>query len=176
MAECQPRVMPTWLYRSFVTWMTGTRRIDVFYRRRIMPTLWAWVRGYQRAATKLVGQSTHRLSPRRFSLELTKTIEQLVADLAPLILVLDVDPVTDKVEHFVPGLQRRVTTYNGLLREVVAGIANPDVRLLETSSLVHQLGIDAALPDGFHRSSLGHRHVAAMIAAEIAPWAKATFA
>ena len=174
--ECQPRVLPTWFYRSFVTWLPGTRRHEIFYRRTIMPRLWRLVRSYQRLATTMVASHTHRLSPRRFDLELRKTIEGLRLDLAPLILVLDIDPVTAKVEHFIPGMQTRVQRYNSLLRAVVEDMAQPDTRLLRTSEVVHNLGVEVALPDGIHRSSAGHRAVAAMIATEIAPWAKATFA
>lgn len=172
MAECQSRVMPTWLYRHFMSWDLGSRRVQVTYRKKIAPILWKPVRGWQRVGTKLAGQRTHRLSPQRYSRELTRMIKDLRVDLAPLILVLDIDPVTDRVEHWVPGIGKRVEHYNRVMRTVVDEFASTDVRYVETSAIVKELGFEAALPDGFHRSSTGHRHVAAMLAQEIAPWAK----
>lgn len=174
MAECQPNMLPTWLNRHFTTWDKSTKPLPRWYRKRIAPTLWKRARWWQRFAARAVKMRTHRLSPKRFQLEMRMLAKQLRNDLQALVLVLDIEPPNAKIEHFLPGLGQRVAHYNDLLRATVTEIADPDVRFVEVGALVREHGHAQVLPDGLHKSPEGHRMVAQLLAEEIAPWAKET--
>ena len=175
MAECQQNVLPTWMNRHFTSWDVNSRAVARWYRKRIARPLWKRARDWQRLASKVVGQRTHRLSPKRFEIGMHTLIKLLRNDLKPLVLVLDLDPPNDRVYHWLPGITARAEHYNRILKSVVESFEDPEVRLIEASHLVHELGSKEILPDGLHRSARGHRLVAEELAAEIAPWAKATF-
>ena len=176
LAECQPNVLPTWINRHFTTWNHGTRPFSRWYRKKPIRPMWKKARQWQRLGSRIVKQRTHRLSPTRFEISMRTLIKLLRNDMQCLVIVLDIDPPDDKVEHFLPGLGQRVARYNEILRQVVSSFDSPEVRLLETSHIVADHGFKAALPDGLHRSPMGHRLVAEEICAEIGPWAKSTLA
>ena len=56
-----------------------------------------------------------------------------------------------------------------VLRDVVAGFGNPDVRLVEVSRVRDEAGLEATT-DGMHYSPHGHRAVGEVLADEILAW------
>ena len=90
-----------------------------------------------------------------------------------LVLVLDINPPGERIEYSLPGATPRHDKYQELTLKVVADarVNDPDgVKLIESSRLADELGIDAALPDGYHFSAKAHRRMAEMLAGEIEPW------
>ena len=93
MAECQARVLPTWLVRHMTTWDLGAAPVSRWYRRRLAPVAWRLLRAWQRWAHPRVGARTARLSPSRFRGEMAHVIEMARTEVRPLVLVLDVFPL-----------------------------------------------------------------------------------
>lgn len=162
MAEAQARVLPTWLVRHTMTWLPGSSDLAAAYRRRVVPRLHRVVREVQRALVPHVGLRASRVPPRVFVRSMRRLVTLCTRDLGALVLLLDIDPPGERVEHWLPGLGRRVAAYNDLLQQVAD--ADPRALLLRTSSVVAEHGHDAALPDGLHRSALGHALVARQVA------------
>ncbi len=171
MAECQPEVVPTWLVRHFTTWNRSSHPVALRYRDSLSPPVWRYVRRWQQVAAGRVGPSrTHRLAPQRFSTEMERVIRMAREDIGCLVLVLDLDPPGERVCHWMPGLRERWRAYQQILADLVADLADPEVRLVAASRTVADLGVDVALPDGLHRTSVGHSRTAALLGEEILRW------
>ncbi len=170
MAECQGRVLPTWLARHLTTWDVGGSALSREYRRRLAPTAWRTLRAWQRWAHPRVGARTSRLSPGRFRRELAHVVDMVRTEVRPLVLVLDILPAGPRLTHWMPGLQARVDRYNRVLADLVATYADDEVRLVRVSQVAAALGTDVATPDGMHLSAAGHRAVAQLLADEVDAW------
>ncbi len=167
--ESQAPFIPQAVYNHFQTWDVGTSRIARAYRRRVAPWLWTRLRKTQRRAVKLMGDRGHRVGPQRF-VTLFNQLIFLARHEHRLVLVLDINPPGPRITHSLPGAQERRDRYNELLHTVVhdAQVRDPDgVRLIRSSAVVEELGLEKALPDGYHFSVEGHRRVADMVVAEI---------
>jgi len=171
MAEAQAPAIPKGVHNHFMTWEKGLSRPAAAYRRRVAPQIWPRLRRYQRFAMRRMGTRFWRMSPRRFAAELQRVIALARQD-HRLVLVIDVNPPGPRLLYNLPGIDRRVEILNGVLHDVVGKAAAEDagVRLVEGSALAAEMGIDAAIPDGYHWSPDAHRRVAEMLAAEIVPW------
>lgn len=164
--ECQSDVLPTWLVRHATTWHRTSRLGTSAYRGRLVPPAWRALRAYQR---RVSGHDsvTHRLRPKRFVADLTRTIDLVRKDCGSLVLLLDIDPPGPRVEHWLPGTGERAAAYNGLLAQVAAGY-DDTVRLVRAGA---QLTDPATqLPDGLHRSPEGHALTADLLAKEVLEW------
>ncbi len=166
--ENQAPFIPQGVYNHFQTWDVGTSRVSRAYRRRIAPKLWTRLRRLQRVAVERMGNRGHRVRPSRF-VALFQQLIFLARHEHRLVLVLDINPPGPRVTHSLPGAERRRDEYNELLRSVVlnANGSDPDVRLIESSAVVDDLGLERALPDGYHFSAEGHRRLAEAIVTEI---------
>jgi lysophospholipase L1-like esterase len=119
----------------------------------------------------VVGTHGWRVGPRRFKLMLERMIALARYD-HRLVLVVDINPPGPRIVYAMPGIDKRRDLYQEIVHKVVAEAAaeRPDVRLIPTSTIVDDLGIDAALPDGYHWSAAAHSRVAQMLAAEVIDW------
>jgi lysophospholipase L1-like esterase len=167
--ECQPQVFPTALLR----WLTT-------YRPRLNPRTMKWRRKAARRISRLYKKLTpavasrwpgvsSRMPPERFEQELTRYIDVVRKELRALVLVTNLNPTSDRVAEVLPGVHERTKQYSDIIERVVER-ADPDVRLVDTRSLVEGLGVDKVLPDGIHYNVEGHRLVADMLVAEIMAW------
>lgn len=167
MAECQSNLLPSWVVRHITTWHRTSRPGAAFYRNRLLPKVWPRLRDYQQWASAKDDGRTHRHSPDRFVADLTRTIDMARKDCGCLVLLLDIDPPGERVEHWLPGTARRVERYNALLADLAAGY-DDHVRLVPAGALLADLATD--LPDGLHRSPAGHGRTAELLAGEICAW------
>ena len=87
-----------------------------------------------------------------------------------LVLVLDYDPPNERLEYWLPGMQQRWERYQQVLRSVVDDLDDQEVRLVPASETIHELGFDAALPDGIHRTAVAHQRTAELLADEVTSW------
>lgn len=168
MAECQSNALPSWLVRHLTTWHRTSRPGAGVYRNRVVPKAWPLLRDYQRWASAR-DQRTHRLPPRRFVADFRRIIDLIRKECGCLVLIVDIDPAGERVEHWLPGTRARVEHYNRLLAQV-AGAYDEGVRLVEASGTLTDL--DAQLPDGLHRTPAGHALTASLMASEIQQWLK----
>lgn len=169
--ECQPWLLPIPVVRHLMIQNQAVTRTAKTYRRLVAPRLWAAVRGYRRRASGLVGQRTWQTTPRRFGRTLEQFLRNVRREGRPLVLVLDLDAPDDRLEHFLPGMRGRHVVFQNVLKEAVAHLADPEVRLVRVSELTASLG-DAALPDGMHYSPATHEAVGRMLAEEVLTWLK----
>jgi lysophospholipase L1-like esterase len=167
MGEAQSNVLPHWAVRHFTTWHLTSRRGARFYRTRLLPRVWKAARAYQRWAGRLDKDLTFRQRPESFLSDMRRIITMARKEVGCLVLLVDLDPVGPRIEHWLPGMARRAERYQRLL-EQLADEFDDDVRLVRASSTVDD--VDALLPDGLHRSVEGHRRTAAMLAEEVQKW------
>ena len=165
--ECQSNLLPSWLVRHMTTWHRTSRPGTELYRDKVLPKVWPRLRDYQRWASARDEERTYRHRPSRFTADLTRTIDMVRKDCGCLVLLLDIDPPGDRVEHWLPGTTRRVAQYNELLRETAARY-DDDVRLVPAGSLLADPTTE--LPDGLHRSPAGHARTAALLGEQICDW------
>jgi hypothetical protein len=171
MGECQPNFLPTWAARHFASWDISSAPIPVFYRRWIAPRLWRILRAWQRFAAARTSRHSWRLSPGRFAREMQRVIELAREETGCLVLVLDCDPPGDRFCYWVPGMWQRWERYQEVLARLVDGLDDPDVRLVPASrTILDELGFEAGLPDGLHRTPAAHRRTAELLHAEILDW------
>lgn len=161
--DCQPRTVPTWLYRHVITWQPGLSGASVRYRARVVPLLRRVVRRWQQLVAGRLPLRLSRLSPAAFRRAVTRTVRHSVRDHRALVLVLDIDPPGPAVQRLMPGLDARVAAYNAVLADVVRAAGDERVVLVRTSELV-AADPEALLPDGIHRSAAAHRLVAERLA------------
>lgn len=167
LVECQSNALPTPIVRHITTWHRSSRAAAGPYRNRGLPPVWRRLRQYQQWTAAHDSGLTHRLSPRRFVADVTRTIDMVRKDCGSLVLLLDIDPPGQRVEHWLPGTTARVARYNALLAEI-ADRYSDDVRLVAAGAQLADPATD--LPDGLHRSPEGHRHTAVLLAHEITSW------
>jgi hypothetical protein len=169
--ESQPNFLPTWASRHFTTWDVSSAPVAAWYRRHLAPAAWRVLRGYQRLAARATTRGSYRLSPKRFAAELRRIIELSRLETGCLVLVLDVDPPDGRLLHWIPGMQKRWERYQQVLRDLVAAIDDPEVRLVPASLVaLYELDLADALPDGIHRSPAAHQRTAELLTDEIVAW------
>lgn len=165
--ECQSDLLPAWLVRHLTTWNRSSRPGTGIYRERFARKAWPVLRDYQRWAGAHDPGRTHRLRPSRFTADLRRIIDLARKDCGCLVLLLDIDPPDDRVEHWLPGTTARAARYNTLLA-AVAGAYDADVRLVAAGAALADALTE--LPDGLHRSPKGHARTAELLSVEILDW------
>lgn len=174
--ENQAPFIPQVVYNHFQTWDVGTSKVSRVYRGRVAPRLWKALRKIQRRAVGLMGQRIHRVSPQRF-LALMNQLIFLARHEHRLVLLLDVNPPGPRITYSLPGAEKRHARYRDLVHMIVRANEKTDpdgVRLIRSSDVVEELGLEKALPDGYHFSAEGHRRVADLVVAEIEAWIERT--
>lgn len=167
MVECQSDALPVWVVRHLTTWHRTSRAGTTLYREQLARRAWLVLRDYQRWASRYDAGWTHRLRPSRFVADLRRTIDLVRKDCGSLVLLLDIDPPGERVEHWLPGTAARAARYNDLLAQVADGY-DDSVRLVRAGAQVTDRA--SQVPDGLHRSADGHAATAAVLADEITQW------
>jgi hypothetical protein len=165
--ECQSNVVPSWLARHTGTWDRTSRRGAAWYRRKVTPPVWLAARRLQRWASAHDHGRTHRLSPRRFETDVRRLIDLARKECGSLVLLLDIDPVGARLEHWLPGTTQRALRYNESLAKI-AGSYDDGVRLVRAGLELEDP--ETLIPDGLHRTVEGHGMTAALLASEIREW------
>jgi predicted exporter len=166
--ECQPRIVPTAVLRVLTTHSAPLNR---WHRARVQVS-WQLSRLLRRLTIEVAGRwrgTPSRMHPERFERELSRLVGLARKELRALVLVLNVNPTTDRLEHFLPTVKERTARFSDVIAHVAA-TGDDGVRLVDTRSMVEELGCDKVLPDGIHFNVEGHRRVAEMITREILDW------
>ena len=167
--ESQPWLLPVPVVGHFVSQHEVTTRSGAWYRAHVAPTAWRYVRRYRRWAAPQVGLRTWQTTPHRFESAMHQLIRAIRYDSRALVLVLDVHPPGDLLEHFLPGMAPRHAVIQEQLRSAVAGFHDDEVRLVEVSLLLGDADVDG-MADQMHYSPRGHRLVAERLAEEVLDW------
>jgi hypothetical protein len=166
--EAQPNVLPTTLNRHLTRSDPGGPGLSGLWIRTAVPRVWPVARRYQRWASSVAADRTWRMHPDRLRASLERTVSLAISG-GMLVLVVDVLPPGDRLQHFFPGIERRIARVNGVLEALVVDAANPDVRLVAASAIARMLG-PGGVPDGLHLVPEGHRRLACTLTEEITPW------
>lgn len=168
MAESWPKVLPWFVSRVFSTNHVhpgrGLRRLHKAAKRSV----WVKVRRYQRRASAVVGQRTHRMSPKRFERETAAFVEEVRRELHALVLLVGVMPTTGRMAYSIPGSTERAERYDRILRAVAAR-HDENVRHIDVGGLIKDRVAELS-PDGGHLSGEGHRLLGQRLAAEVLIW------
>jgi lysophospholipase L1-like esterase len=171
--ELQPWLLPVSLVRHLQEdSLRADGRLRRWYRRRVVPRVWPVVRGLRRWAAPRVGMHTWQTRPGRFAEGMRQLIRAIRYEFGALVLVTDIAPPGSRLEYWLPGLQPRFEVYQQVLRDVVATVGHPDVRLVRMHQHVRDKLGDATTPDSLHFGPDGHRLAAELLADEIAAWAR----
>jgi hypothetical protein len=168
MGESQPNVVPTWAARHFQSWDRSSHPAAVAYRTHLADRTWGRLREVQRRTSRW---PTYRLSPERYVAELRKVVTMARDETGCLVLLLDLDPPGPRWEHWVPGMRERWELFQQAQDRFVQEQADPLVRAVRVNQHVAEHGFEVLLPDGIHRSALGHRLTAEALAEEVRTWA-----
>ncbi len=167
--ECQPKLFPTAVLVYLTTYRPNLdprtfrlRRAAVRRGARLYKKLTPW------AATRWKLPS--RMSPKHFEIELERYIRVVRRELRSLVVVLNVNPPTQRIEDVLPGVTARSQIFSTIIERVVSSFDDDQVQLLDTRTLVLDKGSDAVLPDGIHFNVEGHRLVAAQLADLVGSW------
>lgn len=167
--EYQPWLVPVWVIRHFLRQNDAVVRPARLYRSRVAPTLWRQVRNFRRWAAPRAGMRTWQTTPHRFAGHLARLIQMIRWEMAPLVLVLDIDEPGELLEHFLPGVAARREVFQQAIEQVVAGADHPDVRVVRISEITSAMGA-AAMPDAMHYTAAAHRAIGERLADEVIGW------
>ena len=167
--EYQPWLVPVSLLRHLMREQNAVLPVPRAYRRHVTPRVWRKVRSFRRWAAPYAGTRTWQTSPRRFAGHLRRLIQMARFELAPLVLVLDIDEPAGALEHFLPGMRERHAIYQQTIEQVVREFDSPEVRLVRVSEITKQLG-SKAMRDAMHYTSDAHAAIGAALADEVLGW------
>lgn len=166
--EAQPWIVPISWIDHLVQKNVSTTRLSERYRRHVVPRVWRVVRGLRRRVAPHV--STWQTTPRRFAASLVNLVFRIRIEQRSLVLLHDVGMPGQTLEHFLPGVGRRLAHMNEVVAAVVEAFDDPDVRLVRSSTVVDEFGPAAALHDGMHWTPEVHARVGAMLVDEVLSW------
>lgn len=167
--ECQPKLFPT----ATIEWLTT-------YRPNLNPATFR----LRHTAVRLIGRMYKALTPwaatrwhlpsrmreQHFEAELERYIHTVRREVRSLVLVLNVNPPTARIEEVLPGVGDRATRFSSIIERVVTDFDDRQVRLVDARSLVLDKGSESVLPDGIHYNVDGHGFVAELLAEHVVAW------
>jgi lysophospholipase L1-like esterase len=167
--EQQPNVAPFRLVRYMTRGASRAPGLRGLWRRNAVDRFWPLVRRWQQWGSARAGTRLWRVSPARFREELLHIV-RLTRPAGTLVLVVDVHRPNERLEYFMPGITRRWEAFQAMLREAVASVGDPDVRLVESSKVVDGFGDTGGTADGLHLTAAAHAALADVLADEIIRW------
>jgi lysophospholipase L1-like esterase len=171
--ESQPWLVPVSLVRHLIVQHQAVTRTARNYREHVADRVWTQVRGVRRVLSGPVGTRTWQTTPDRFTGHLHRLVRNVRLETRALVLVLDVNPPGELLEHFLPGMHERHALVQQRIEATVAGFDDPDVRLVRSSAVCDEMDPRQALPDGMHLSPAAHRWLGERLAQEVRPWVAA---
>ncbi|ASO20688.1 lysophospholipase L1-like esterase [Actinoalloteichus hoggarensis] len=169
-AEAGPYLMPFGLLRHLTRRSSPIGRAGELYRRVVVANAWRVARWYRQAMSAVVGDRTWQMRPTIFAAHLTNVVTQIRRDRRPLVLVVDITPAGDALEHFLPGIKKRHETYRTTIAEAVRRLDDSDVRVVPIVDLLAPLGWEDAVPDGLHYSAKSHAILGQWLADTVVEW------
>jgi hypothetical protein len=169
--ECIHLFLPHWLERHVNTVAKRPGPWRRAYRRVVLRPVWKALAHAQQFADGRIGA---RLFGRKLARVVRDYRELVVRSRgvgSPLVLVLDLLGPTGPAAGWFPGMAARIDLMNEALEDMVAGLGDPDVRILSVRRLAESLppGLDP-VPDGFHYRPELRRMIGEAIADEVLRW------
>lgn len=103
-------------------------------------------------------------SSQRFSREMTMLVEMLAKETKALIYLINIAPVTPRIEHLLPGAGSKIREYNQVLASIAA---KTGVSLIDIYSQIDKNNLDEFVADGIHLTARGHELLAELLASHL---------
>jgi len=165
--------LPRWLERHANSLKARPRRLESFYRQRILKRVWLFLARLQARLDRLVDPTIRRSRPRHVAADLERFISQVQTVGSPLVLVFELLPPATRYQSWFPGMAARIEVMNRSLADMVARVGKSNVRYFPVHELVDKYcdgDIEVATPDGFHYTPHLHRVIGTQLAEQIAEW------
>jgi len=165
--------LPRWLERHANSPKARPRRLETFYRRRILRPAWMVLARLQARMDRAMNSTMRRKLPRRVAADLEAYIGQVQQVGSPLVFVFELIQPAEKFRSWFPGMAARVEVMNEALAGVVTRIDKPNVRYFRVRELVDKYcdgDLEVATPDGFHFTPAMHRVIGSRLGEQIAEW------
>ncbi len=159
-----PRVIPNRMFRHLMTWDRTSRRSALLYRAQVADRVWRVLRTLQRVAARHAPLWLSRLPPRRFRHDSARLVDLVRTETGAAVVVVGVEPPGARARHWMPGMEARAAHYDDLLQQVVVSADDPGVTYLSRAVDTGSIPVDELVPDGFHRTAVGHRMFAERLA------------
>jgi hypothetical protein len=166
--------LPWWLERHANSLTAPHRKLNDFYRDKIVHPTWMSLAKLQAKADTRFDSTIRTDRPRNVANDLEKIIGHLQDVGSPLVYLFELLPPAKRYRSWFPGMAARIEVMNETLADLVKRIDRPNVRLLRVSELVDRYAggdMDVATPDGFHYSPYLHRMIGEELARDVAAWA-----
>jgi hypothetical protein len=166
-------ILPRWLERHANSLRERPRRLESFYRRRILRPVWMMLARLQARLDTVVSPTIHRHRPRHVAADMEQFITQVQTVGSPLVIVFELLPPAEKFQNWFPGMTARIEVMNRAIADMVARVDKPNVRYFHVQELVDKYcdgDIEVATPDGFHYTPELHRVIGTQLAEQIGEW------
>ncbi|MFZ0142644.1 MAG: SGNH/GDSL hydrolase family protein [Aeromicrobium sp.] len=167
-------LLPRWLERHANSLKARPRRLESFYRNRILQRVWLLLARLQARLDRIVDPTIRRGRPRRVAADLERFISQVQTVASPLVIVFELLPPAKRYQSWFPGMAARIEVMNRTIADMITRVDKPNVRYFPVHELVDKYcdsDIEVATPDGFHYTPTMHRVVGTQLAEQIAEWA-----
>lgn len=137
---------------------TSLQRLGVFVVRAI--------NGITRRLCALLGLKWQWLPLGKYLRVMEDTIEVVLKETPADVLVLAINPCSDRIERILAGSADQIGAANQAMRTLCAKWANR-VRFIDVPLLLSRERLEVCVPDGIHLSALGHRLVGERLLSEL---------
>jgi len=171
--ECVHLYLPHWFERHANLYATRGGRIAAFYRKRILRPIWTLMVIVQARIDRLLPAGARRGRKKRAVADLAAYIRHAQQVGSPLVIVMELLRPAIRQSAWFPGMTGRLDATNVAMRELVEGLALPNVRWFATSEISEKFygdDLQAATPDGFHYTPELHQAIGQELAREILTW------
>ncbi len=173
--ECVHLFLPRWFERHANSVKGRPLPGRMFYRKRILRPTWMALASLQRHLDERMPLILVEGRRRRVAADLQRYIERVRTVASPLVLIPDIIGPGKPYQKWFPGEAERGELMNETLRDLVARIDEPDVRMFPSVATVEPLLAEDedAYPDGGHFTPRLHRATGEAVAEVIIEWAEA---
>ena len=171
--ECVHLFLPRFLERHVNSDAARPFPLRTAYRKRVLRPSWMVLASFQAALDNRLPPTLLSHRPRRVAADLRQMIKKVRSVASPLVLIPDIPPNGAIYREWFPGMGPRIEVMNDHLRDMVAGIDQPDVRMFPVNATIapHLVEGEDACPDGGHLTPALHRAVGEAMADVILQWA-----
>jgi hypothetical protein len=171
--ECVHLFLPRFLERHATSINGRPHRLRLAYRKRVLRPVWRVLAKAQMLLDRRLPPDLLSYKPKRVAADLGMVIQRVRTVASPLVLIPDIPQPGTPYQKWFPGMGPRIHTMNDTLRDLVAKIDEPDVRMFAFNAVIDPLigEGEEACPDGGHLTPPLHRAVGEGMAAVIVQWA-----
>jgi hypothetical protein len=173
--ECVHLFVPRWLEKHKHSLIARPRGYATLYRRWLVRPVYRLAARAQARIDRRVGSRWGVRRRRRVLADLNALVTRVLEVGSPLVIVMELLPVTERYQSWFPGMNHRVEQMNQGLEELVARFDRDNVRYFRTSTAMESVGAtdtEALRPDGFHFTPELHRAIGEHLGDEILGWAR----